>query len=151
MKKLLLLFSLFTSLTLCFAQYDPTIPSQRVPYAKQELKKKVSIINSYLPSQIDEGTILEKVYINPKNGNVVLRYSVDDSAIPLDNFDYTLVKNGLLEQMQYDEANADLYWDVVVLKKNIVHLYVGIYSKKQKAVTLKYDEIRYFRNLAEWL
>jgi len=44
MKKLLLLFSLFTSFTLSYAQYDPTIPSQRVPYAKQELKKKVSII-----------------------------------------------------------------------------------------------------------
>ncbi len=67
MKKLLLIFSMLMSFVLCHAQfYDPSIPSQQVPYAKQELSGIIKDIKAALPIQTDEISYWEDAYISKK-------------------------------------------------------------------------------------
>lgn len=134
-----------------YSQHDPTIPSQRVPYARQELNRFIKEANAHLPLQIDEITVWNKMYINQKTGNITYTYLVDDSSVSMDDLNVSIVKKDLLDDIQNNEDAANLFWDAVVLKKNLVYIYIGYYSKKQKSVTINFNEIRRLRQLAEWL
>ncbi len=140
------------SFIVCHAQYDPANPSQRVSHAKQELNNYIQELKHHLPSRKDDITYLSNIYISKKTGSLVFKYDIDDSDISMDDFDMKLIYNGILTQIENANGpTANLYWDLVVLKKNLVHLYVGSFSKKQKVITVKYEDIRYMRKLANWL
>lgn len=152
MKKTFILLLFFITCFICNAQsYDPTIPSQRVPYAKKELSVITTEMKYDLPVQINDFVVWENVYVDYKSRNIIFRYSVDDSVMSMSEFAADAIRKDLVEYYKYDDDSSQLCWDAVVLKLNILYKYVGYHSKQQKIIKFTYNELRKYRNFADWL
>ena len=146
------IFSLIVLLfvtTSSFSQNTPQAAAKRRANAQEELREIVKETREYLPLQLDEATRWTEILISDKA--LTYKYIVNESEVALSSINTTEMKSYLKNQVAKNHEMANCYWDLVVLKKNLVYLWVGSKTRSSRSVTITYDELRKLRNFSSWL